>query len=1158
MDFMSGVLKSGNLSFLLVALFLLVGKGYSQDTGSLSQKWEEAKIQSEQSLRGKLGLFTLSRPINSYNFSFLKEQGGLRLEDGYFSKIQYLDESGYPVIFAPHNVNAAITTGVNHLQPGGSLGVNLTGKGLVVGIFDQTRPKRDHPEFGNRLTQIDGSTETLSEHSTHVTGTIMAAGVNSGARGMAYEATGWAFNWESDISKMLTNAYEQTSKPNGMLVSNHSYGVVLGWRQEGANWTWFGNPSISTEEDWRFGFYSAKSQAIDELIYSRPYYSVVWSAGNDRDDRGDGTRPPDGPADTIGPEGVAKNNITVGAVSQVLDYTGPNSVAVSGFSSWGPTDDGRIKPDLVGMGVNVFSSSINSSDQDSYASLSGTSMSAPNVTGSLFLLQQLYSQRNPGRFMLASTLKSLAIHTAKESGPSLGPDYMYGWGLLDARASAELILNEDGSSNLIRELILDQGSTYEYEILSDGITPIKATIAWTDPAGTPAGSSLDPSNLMLVNDLDLRIFDEDGVEFYPWTLDPALGAAARGVQTADNFRDNVEQVLIASPQAKKYTIKVTHKGELTFGMQPFSLVFSAGVVDGAAETLYWIGGEAGDWSDPNKWSLTANGPSAGKIPSSGTRVVFDGQAGQNKTVNLTGGSTAFSVNVFGDQVLSLDLKSQNLSVSNGFRISNQITEIKNGSIIFDSESTNELLVEFGQTLFENVSLEFSRGNWSVISGAKFDELEIGASNVDFGMDVLTASQIQLLGGGIVTGEFDTINFSESLVLNATSQLKEGLTVQFEGSSGQFTNASSIPISRVEVLSGTLELLSDGLDNLSISNGKAVLGSAPIDVIELALGAGSTLEYGQTATFTILGDLTSSATSQAKASITAGTAGSSLAFDIYKKLCLDHLNVTNVNKTGQGIINLGTAATIQNATGWLSQDCDDVLFAKFESSFPCVGAAVTFENQSEGAISSYLWDFGSGRTSTLENPIMVFDTPGVFPVRLTISNGQGSTSFTEQIEIGTNDLAKPIIVINGSQLTSQQPGTAYQWYLNGQAIAGATGRSFVAEGDGSYQVAIFNELCNRISDPVIISALPEPDLSRFGIFVGPVPTEDFITLQINNDYKGPISYSIIDMAGRVYLTKLAGKNAEEWSEVISLPNLSGLYILKIETNNLIFHKKIIKL
>ncbi|WP_198673033.1 S8 family serine peptidase [Algoriphagus litoralis] len=1154
---MRRILKNGNPIFLIMISFLLLGEVHGQDNGSLSKKWEEAKNQSEQSLKGKLGLFQLSGPINSYNFPFLKEQGGLRLADGYFSKIQYLDESGYPVIFAPHNVNAAITTGVNHLQPGGSLGVNLTGKGLVVGIFDQTRPKRDHPEFGSRLTQVDGSTETLSEHSTHVSGTILAAGVNAAARGMAYEATGWAFNWESDISKMLANAYEPVSKPSGMLISNHSYGVVLGWRQDGANWTWFGNPAISTQEDWRFGFYSAKSQAIDELIYSRPYYSVVWSAGNDRDDRGDGTRPPDGPDDTIGPEGVAKNNITVGAVSQVLNYTGPNSVAVSGFSAWGPTDDGRIKPDLVGMGVNVFSSSINASDQNSYASLSGTSMSAPNVTGSLFLLQQLYSQRNPGKFMLAATLKSLAIHTAKEAGPAPGPDYMYGWGLLDARASAELILNEDGSSNLIRELILDQGSTYEYEIVSDGITPIRATIAWTDPAGTPVGTALDPSNLMLVNDLDLRIFDEDGVEYFPWTLDPALGAAARGVQTTDNFRDNVEQVFIAAPQAKKYTVRITHKGELSFGMQPFSLVFSAGAVDGAAETLYWIGGASGDWSDPSKWSLTANGPAAGKVPNAGTRVVFDGPAGQNKTVNLSGGSTAFSVNVFGDQVLSLDLKSQNLTVSNGFRISNQITEIKNGSIIFDSESTNELLLEFGQTLFENLTLKFTKGNWSVISGAKFDKLEVGTSNVNFNMAELEANQIRLLSGGIVSGDVESMKFSQSLTFDPTSQFKEGLTAKFEGSSGQYANSSPTQISRLEVMSGTLALSTDGLENLAISNGKAVLGSASLDVQELALGPGGTLEFAQVSSFTVLGQITSSATQQTKASISALAAGSTLIFDVYKKLCFDHLNVSNVNKSGQGIINLGTTATIQNATGWLSQPCDEVLFAKFESTYPCVGAAVTFENQSEGAVSSYLWEFGSGITSTLENPIFVFDSPGRYPVKLTISNSLGSTSFTEEIEISSNELSKPVIVINGSQLTSQQPGSSYQWYLNGEAIAGATGRSFVAEGDGSYQVAIFNELCNRISDPVIISALPEPDLGRFGVFVGPVPSEDVITLQISNEYRGPIHYSIIDLAGRVYLTKVAGKNSEEWTEVITLPNPSGLYILKIETNKLIFHKKIIK-
>lgn len=1155
---MERVLKISKFILLAVGILFFGELAYSQEDQSLQAKWEKARIQSEQNLLGRMNLLRLSKPLSTYSFPFLKEQGGLTLEDGYFSKIQYLDEAGHPVIYAPHNVNAAITTGVNHLQPGGSLDLNLTGKGLVVGIFDQTRPKRDHPEFGTRLTQVDGSTETLSEHSTHVTGTIMASGINSGVRGMAYEATGWAFNWEADISKMLANAYEPSSKPSGMLISNHSYGVVLGWRRDNATtWTWFGNPSISTEEDWRFGFYSSKSQAIDDLIYSRPYYSVVWSAGNDRDDVGNGTRPPDGPEDTIGPEGVAKNNITVGAVSQVLDYTGPNSVSIGAFSSWGPTDDGRIKPDLVGMGVNVFSSSINASNQDSYASLSGTSMSAPNVTGSLFLLQQLYGQRNPGKFMLASTLKALAIHTAKEAGPAPGPDYMYGWGLLDAKASADLILNEDGSSKLIRELILDQGATYQYEFVSDGITQISATIAWTDPAGNPTGSAVDPTNLMLVNDLDLRIFDEDGVEFFPWTLNPALGSSARGAQNTDNFRDNVEKVLISSPAPKKYIVKVTHKGELTFGMQPFSLVFTGGAVDGAEETLYWIGGATGDWSDPTKWSLTANGPSVGKIPGAGTRVVFDGPSGQNKTVNLTASSNAFSINVFGDQLLSLDLKSQSLMVSNGFRISNQITEIKNGSIVFDSESSNELLVEFGQTLFENTALEFNGGNWRVISGSKLDELLVSSSKVNFDMAVLEAKKIQVLAGGILDGDFEVLKFSESVTVNSGGQLKAGLIARFDGSAGQFSNASSNPFSKLEVLSGILQLASDGIDNLEIADGKAVLGSATVNVETLELGEGSILEFAQMGTFTVLDAITSTATAQSKALISAVNGGSTLSFDTYKKLCFDHLNVTNVNKSGQGIINLGTAATIQNATGWLSQDCDEVLFAKFQSTFTCVGAAVDFENQSEGAVSAYLWEFKPGVTSTLENPIFVFDSPGSYPVKLTISNSMGSTSFVEEIEITANDLAKPIIVINGSQLTSQQPGASYQWYQNGQPITGANDRSFVAEGDGSYQVAIFDASCNRLSDPVIISALPEVDLSRFGIFVGPVPSYDQVTIKISNEYKGPISFSILDMTGRVYMIRSAGKNSQDFTEIITLPSQTGLYILRIETKALTLHKKLIK-
>jgi PKD repeat protein len=734
---------------------------------------------------------------------------------------------------------------------------------------------------------------------------------------------------------------------------------------------------------------------------------------------------------------------------------------------------------------------------------------------------------------------------------------MYGWGLLDVKASAELILEENGSSKIIRESILGQGGTFEYEFLSDGITPIKATLAWTDPAGTPVGVSVNPTNLMLVNDLDLRIFDEDGVEYFPWTLNPSLGAGAQGIQSADNFRDNVEQVLINSVKPKKYLVRIRHKGELAFGMQPFSLVFTAGTLDGAAETLYWIGGANGVWNDQKNWSLTANGPAAGIIPSEKTRVVFDGNSGQAIAVNLSGSAQAFSVNMFGNQLLTLDLNAKDILVSNGFRISNQLTEIKNGNIIFDSKSSNELLVEFGQTLLDNVGIHFSDGNWKVISGSKFDDVLIGESKVTFDLPTFQLNKLEVAAAGVLAGNFDILKFAESIKIATSAQIKSNVTVQFVGESGQFNNPSNSAFTNLEVLSGTLSLISDGIENLKISNGKALLSIPSLSVAKLELGPKSVFEFGQVGNLTVTGDILSTATQEAKALITASASGSGFIYDVYRKFCFDHINVTNVNKTGRGIINLGTAAAVQNASGWLKQICQEVLFAKFKSSFLCVGAAVTFENESEGSVSSYRWEFGTSGTSSLKDPIFVFETPGNYLIKLTISNSQGSTTFQQEIKIGANELAKPKIVINGSQLTSQEPGTSYQWYLNGQVIAGATQRSFVVEKDGSYQVAIFNAVCNRVSDPVVVSSLPEPDLSRFGIAVGPIPTTDQITVRITNEYKGPITFTMSDMAGRVYSTRLAGKNSEQLDEVLSLPARKGIYILKIETNSLTVYKKVIK-
>ena len=1141
-----------SLILLFTSHFLL-----AQSTINSSEKLQKAREQVENSLRNHLSQFYFTQGSLGQNFNFLNDKNELQLEDGSFSKIQYLDESGFPTFYTTNNKNAAITTGAAQLQPGGRLGLNLTGKGFIVGIIDQTRPKANHIEFGDRLTQKDGSTENISTHSTHVTGTILAAGVNAQAKGMAYEATGWAFNWESDVSKMLGNSYDPISKPDGMLVSNHSYSIVLGWTQNSTGWVWAGNPSVDENEDYRFGFYSSKSQSIDELLYSRPYYTVVWSAGNDRSDKGDGTRDPDGPEDTIGPDGVSKNNLTIGAVESVLDYSSTADVKMSSFSSWGPTDDGRIKPDLVAMGVGVFSSSVNNGT-DSYSSLNGTSMSAPNVTGSLLLLQQLYSQRNAGRFMLSSALKALSIQTSREAGTSPGPDYIYGWGLLNVEDAAKIILEEDGSSKFIQEEILEAGHTNEFSFISDGVTPIKATLVWTDPAGTPAGVSLDPDKLMLVNDLDLRIFDEDGTEYFPWTLDPSKGVSAKAERNKDNFRDNVEQIVIDSPSPKKYRVVVSHKGELEFDIQQYALVFTAGTSNGSDETLYWIGSNSGNWNDGANWSTTATGPAANKIPGEGTRVVFEGSAGGNVTVNFPANASAFSLNLFGNQLVSFDLKGNQLQLSNGLRVSNQVSTFSNGAINFINAGDNPQIIEVGQAAFSQTNLDFSSGSWQIIDADQLDILTIGDASVSFSIKEVGLNSLVINGAGKIEGAVDVINFQNNITISTAATIPENLNLVFEGNAGILQNSAPINIGSVFAKSGKLELASGGLDELMISTSEVLLGIDKIEINSLDLGPSSILNLGTSGELVVLESISSSATSGAKALITAGSKGK-ITYDTYQKYCFENVNVSNVDLEGEAIVNLGTGSTVSNASGWLQQNCDEVLFANFETSFNCAGAAVSFDNLSEGSIDSYTWQFGSLGTSSLENPIFVFPAAGTYIVTLRIANGAGFTEFEKAVVIEENTLQQPIIVVNGSTLTSQQPGSSYQWYQNGVLIEGATNRSYEASNDGIYQVAIFNEDCNRISEPVVISAIPdqEVELSRFGIFIGPNPFVSNLRVMISNEYRGQVNLRVYDMTGHELVMEEINKNYDDLEVELGLNGSKGIYILQIETNNLTLHKKLIK-
>ncbi len=500
-----------------------------------------------------------------------------------------ISSNGMPLYTATQsNVVAASTTGTNQLWSGGRLGLNLSGSSSSVAsklaIWDGGRIMPNHIELTGRVTQKDVAASN-SSHATHVAGTMIASGINPAAKGMAFGTTNLqCYDFNNHLSEMLGAA-------NGLLVSNHSYGSVAGWRYNGTNWEFYGDPG--TFEDYKFGFYNEEAQLWDSIMYNTPKYLIVKSAGNNRTENGPAVGQPYFRYDNLGnmvaagnrPAGISSNNgydiiptygcakniLTVGSVQGIEGgYNSPSDVVQSTMSSWGPTDDGRIKPDVVADGVDVLSST--ATNVNSYEMYSGTSMATPNVSGSLILLQELYAQLNGGALLNGATLKALSIHTANEAGANQGPDYQMGWGVFDAEKSATVITNNNISSRIIEQTLLN-GQSYTLNVIASGKGKLMATIAWTDVRGNVlATNTINDATLKLINDLDVRI-TRGATTYTPWVLNPAspASAATRG----DNFRDNVERVEVDDviPGAT-YTITITHKNTLQRGQQAFSLIIS--------------------------------------------------------------------------------------------------------------------------------------------------------------------------------------------------------------------------------------------------------------------------------------------------------------------------------------------------------------------------------------------------------------------------------------------------------------------------------------------------------------------------------------------------------------------------------------------------------
>lgn len=479
----------------------------------------------------------------------------IKKPNGDIDELYDIPVNGFPMYRSTDNLAAARSTRTTQLYSGAALGLNLHGQGMVARVWDgKDQVRASHNLFSGRVFVVDDNlseTTAFGNHGTHVTGTIMASNAITATRGMAFEATARTFNWSNDQSEVLEEIL------GGMLLSNHSYGIP------------FINSLGEQLPGWFVGSYTETAREWDEIAYMAPYYLRVTSAGNSGDDFNSNATTTG--YDKLTADKLAKNSLLVAnAQDAVVNAAGvlTTPVLINSSSSQGPADDGRIKPDITGNGTTVTST--NGTSDSATASLTGTSMSSPNVMGTCLLLQQ-HSKNLTGSFMKAATLKGLVTHTADDAG-NPGPDAKFGWGLMNARTAAVTLTN-NGLTSWISEEKLNQGETFTMNLKSDGINPLIVSATWTDLPGNPNRNATIVNNpiIALVNDLDVRI-TKDGNTFYPWKIS-ATKADENATKISDNNVDNVENIKIDTPTAAgTYTVTVTHKGTLVTGKQYFSLV----------------------------------------------------------------------------------------------------------------------------------------------------------------------------------------------------------------------------------------------------------------------------------------------------------------------------------------------------------------------------------------------------------------------------------------------------------------------------------------------------------------------------------------------------------------------------------------------------------
>ena len=461
----------------------------------------------------------------------------------------------------PLNYNNRAIHGVQTLAA--TLGRNLSGKNLIIGIGDNADPSQHVDLAGKLIMRTD---EPVDLHGTHTSGIIAGGGIlNPMWTGMAPRS----HLVVNDFSNILVNSPTYVADYNMPLTNNSYYNGDAGCPGEGD--------------------YNVLSYYVDSQMLGYPKLLHVFAAGND----GYVTCSPYsiGYATIKSGFQTGKNILTVGSMDNML-YT------IGGASSLGPTNDGRIKPELVAGGVGITSTI----PVNTYATYNGTSMASPTVAGILGLIVERYKQLNAGAYPDGALLKALVTNSAVDLG-NPGPDYSFGFGMISGRTTVEALEQNHYFSGSVANNASQQ---FTIPSIPAGTYQLKVLLYWPDAPAIPEAATT------LVNDLDLTVSEPVGTIHLPMILDPSPGNVNNNAVEGADHTNNIEQVVVNNPPPGNYTLKVNGSA-VPVGPQPFYVTYE--ILQPSVNVEYpfgtetWVPGQTEyiRWSayggDPNGFTL---------------------------------------------------------------------------------------------------------------------------------------------------------------------------------------------------------------------------------------------------------------------------------------------------------------------------------------------------------------------------------------------------------------------------------------------------------------------------------------------------------------------------------------------------------------------------